>query len=109
MLQKVAAAGDDSTGDATLNIQEYFAYTRATLCEKSNIQQLNVMDAKADSKDTLISLLYDLHDRYIKTAQQKYLVIEGDAKLYELLQSLKTDYRDELEWVVPFPGDWHTL
>jgi len=62
------------------------------------------MDAKADNKDTLMSLLYDLHDKFIKPQRHNYLVIEGDAKVYELLQALKTDYRDGLKWVVPLPG-----
>ena len=34
---------------------------------------------------------------------------EGYAKLYEILQSLKVEYDSELKWVIPYPGDWHTL
>lgn len=41
--------------------------------------------------------------------QDEYLVIEGDQKLYEVLQSLKFEYGKELDWVIPFPGDWHML
>ena len=36
-------------------------------------------------------------------------MVEGDAKLYEILQSLKFEYGNELKWVIPYPGDWHTL
>lgn len=33
----------------------------------------------------------------------------GRCKIYELLQSLKCEYGDEFQWLIPFPGDWHLL
>ena len=36
-------------------------------------------------------------------------MLVADAKLYEILQSLKFEYGKELQWVIPFPGDWHLL
>ena len=33
----------------------------------------------------------------------------GDAKVYDLIQDLKTEYGDNLQWLIPFPGDWHLL
>ena len=38
-----------------------------------------------------------------------YLVVAGDAKTYQHLQSLKLDYGEELSWLLPFPGDFHIL
>ena len=38
---------------------------------------------------------------------RQLLVVEGDAKVYEVLKFLK--YGDELKWVLPIPGDWHLL
>lgn len=61
-------------------------------------------------KDTLKPLLHDLYDEFIdRRGMQKYLVVEGDAKVYEILQSLKLEYSNELGWLVPYPGDWHML
>ena len=40
-------------------------------------------------------------------ADSEYLVIEGDQKLYEVLQSLKFEYGKELDWAIPIPGNWH--
>ena len=34
-------------------------------------------------------------------------MIEGDQKLYEVLQELKCEYGNDLDWVIPMPGDWH--
>ena len=37
------------------------------------------------------------------------VVLEGDAKLYDILKSLKFEYRAELNWLFPCPGDSHLL
>ena len=67
------------------------------------------MDAVADTKDTMIALLHNLHSKYILHQHQEFLVLEGDAKLFDIVQSLKHEYGDELRWVIPYPGDWHVL
>ena len=33
----------------------------------------------------------------------RWLVLEGDAKLYEILKNLTFEYEDELSWLIPFP------
>ena len=38
-----------------------------------------------------------------------YVGIEGDQKLYEVLQSLKFEYEKDFDWVLAIPGDWHML
>ena len=92
-----------------LNMQGYFSVTRVNHTEKSNILYLEVMDAVADSKDTMITMLNNLHKRFIEDQGLQYLLVEGDAKLYAIVQALKHEYGDELKWVVPYPGDWHVL
>ena len=83
--------------------------TRATHTGKSQVAYLEVMDAISDSKDTLIVLLHDLFLKFIKDHTREYIVIEGDQKLYEVLQSLKFKYSKDLDWAIPMPGDWHML
>ena len=92
-----------------LNIQQYLSATRVTRTEKSNVYYLEVMDAVADTKDTMIEMLYNLHHKFIEDQGLNYLVVEGDAKLFNILQSLKHEYGDKLQWVIPYPGNWHTL
>ena len=36
-------------------------------------------------------------------------MLEGDAKLYEVVKSLKFEYGEEFSWVIPYPRDWHML
>lgn len=110
MLQKTAIANTDSSTEGPfINIQDYFNLTRITHTERSQVAYLEVMDAISDKKDTLIELLHDLYVKLIKDQTREYLVIEGDQKLYEVLQSLKFEYGKDLNWVIPIPGDCHML
>ena len=92
-----------------LDVQDYMRLTNPSTVEKSNVVYVSVLDAKADSEDTIMQVLHDTHRRYIEGMKEKWILMEGDAKVYELLQSLKNEYGEELEWVLPYPGDWHLL
>ncbi len=92
-----------------INLQDYFSLIKITHTQKSRVVYLDVMDAKADSKDTVMELLHDLRKQFIENLNQKWLVVEGDGKFYEILKSLQFEYGEELSWVIPYPGDWHML
>ena len=96
------------SGEAS-NIQEYMGVISPVHTEKSNVVYMQVLDAKSESKDTLMTILFDLHQRFIERKGNTHLVLAADAKLYEVLQSLKHEYGEELKWLLPFPGDWHML
>ena len=100
-----AAVAHSHQSKSLINMQDYFVHLRPTHSETSRVHYLDIMDAKSDNKDTLMSVLYELHSfiGYLSLIA----LVEGDAKIYELIQSLK--YGNALQWVVPFPGDWHTL
>ena len=108
MLQK-HVSGEITPSNTFLDLQSYMHVISQSETEKSNVVYLQVLDAKSDSKDTLMQILYDLHQRFIKKQNKEYLTVEGDAKLYEVLHSLKYEYGDELRWLLLYPGDWHTL
>ena len=94
-----------------LNVKDYFKLHSGSTCkrEKSEITYLQVMDAISDSKDTMMAVLQDLHRQFVVNQKKEYLIVEGDAKIYEVLQSLKYEYGNDLKWVLVYPGDWHTL
>ena len=50
------------------------------------------MDAVADNKNTLIQLLSDLQEQFISNRIHKYIILEGNAKLYKVVQSLKFEH-----------------
>ena len=39
----------------------------------------------------------------------RWLVVVGDAKLYEVIKSVKFEYGKELSWVIPYARDFHLL
>ena len=41
--------------------------------------------------------------------QQKWVIVVGDGKTYDLLQDIKSEYGSHLKWLIPMPGDWHIL
>ena len=108
MLSKLAIANSNSEYPF-IGIQSYFNITKATHTEKSKVTYFEMMDAVADSKDTQLHLLQHLFAKFIKDQTTKYLLIEGDQKLYDVLQFLKYEYGRDLDWAIPFPGDWHNV
>ena len=72
-----------------LNLQQYLSVTRINQTEKSNIFYLLVMDAVADTKATMMAMLHKLYTEFIEGQGLQYLVLEGDAKVFDILQCLK--------------------
>ena len=71
----------------------------------------------------LISLVNSLHlgpseleksnivyvEIFIIEHKQKWLLVVRDAKTFDILQSMRKEYGHHLQWMLPFPGDWHIL
>ena len=90
-------------------LQDYLATIRPSHTHPSEIKYHSVLDAVADSKDTVMTVISDLYEQFVVQHNLTHLILKGDATLYEVLQSLKYEYEHDLEWLVPYPGDWHTL
>ena len=108
MLHKLATRNIPSH-HIFLNLQDFLTATKPTRTEKSHVAYLQVMDAVADSKDTVVELLHKLREEFIVGMHCEHLVVEGDGKLYEMLKPLQFEYGEELRWVISYPGDWHML
>ena len=48
-----------------LNMQDYMKLVRPVVPDKSNVVYLQVLDAKSDSKDTLMQILHELYQQFI--------------------------------------------
>ncbi len=77
--------------------------------EVSNVVYLQILSEKADSKATLRKVLANLQKVFVTGIGQKWLIVVGDAKTYDILQDLRREYGTHLKWLIPFPGDWHVL
>ncbi len=77
--------------------------------EKSNVVYFYIRSEKADSKETLVKVLANLHNTFILSKQKNWLLVVGNAKTFDLLHAIKSEYGTHLKWVLPFPGDWYIL
>ena len=109
LLQKHVTSSDTQENLSFISIQAFLSTCRNSSAQRSKVAYLRVMDAVADSKDTVLQLTHDLYQQFIFDQKMKWLVVEGDAKVYEVLKALKNEYGEELRWMLPYPGDWHIL
>ncbi|CAC5406554.1 unnamed protein product [Mytilus coruscus] len=80
-----------------------------TETEVSEFHSIAVLDETADSKATVELTLNILYDKFQVGTKINYLVVVGDGKSYDILIKLKSEYGNALDWVLPYPGDWHIL
>ena len=91
-----------------IGMQTFFAVsTNALEPEVGHVKYIEVLNEVADSKDTVLHVIGDLYSQYICKHDKKFLLLEGDAKVYNLIQAIKHEYGSDLDWLIPFPGDWH--
>lgn len=50
-----------------------------------------------------------IENTFVVGLQQKWVIMVGDGKTYDLLQDIKSEYGSHLKWLIPLPGDWHIL
>ena len=58
---------------------------------------------------TLVRVIGNLHQTFVLQLRQKWVIVVGDARTYDLLHSLCIEYGTHLRWLLPFPGNWHVL
>ena len=75
----------------------------------SNVVYLPVIDMHADSPEAMEAVVCKLHSEYSIGVTTDHLVLVGDQKTFVRLQELKFTYGPELDWLLPFIGDWHLL
>lgn len=103
-LVKNAFNGDCAT------IQTFFAKsTNLSKPEVGIVKYIDVLDEVADHKETMLHIIGNLYSEYICKYNNHFLLLEGDAKVYDLLQAIKFEYGSDLDWLIPYPGDWHLL
>ena len=105
LLQKHVTRSDTQENVSFISIQDFLSTCRNSSAQRSKVAYLRVMDAVADNKDTVLQLTHDLYQQFIVDQKMKWLVVEGDAKVYEVLKALKNEYGEELQWMLPYPGD----
>ncbi len=86
-----------------------FAMEESPHCEKSSFAYVKIYNEKADSMATMTNVLSDLHSTFGVSKKVNHLVVVGDLKTFEYMMKLKMKYKLNLDWLIPWPGDWHIL
>jgi len=77
--------------------------------ECSQVIYYGVLSQKCDNKETILSIINQMHVEFIATKQKEWVLLEGDQLTYSIIASVKMEYGNDLSWLIPIPGDWHVL
>lgn len=77
--------------------------------EPAVVVYLSIVDMHADTVEAMSEVAALLYKEYLASSGAQHLVVAGDAKTYLQLRELKQQYGSELDWLLPFVGDWHVL
>ena len=50
-----------------------------------------------------------MYETFVVEQNQKWVIVVGDAKTYDIVRSICSEYEEQMKWVIPWPGDWHIL
>lgn len=70
---------------------------------------MEISSERADTKSTIITFLSKMYQLFVVQQNQKWLLVVGDAKTYDIIRSVRTEYDKKMKWLIPWPGDWHIL
>lgn len=100
------------TDKVLMDLKSYYGKYKGTdtiPSEQSNVVYLSIVDKCADTNEAMEEVLSKLHDELDIGVRVMHLVLVGDQKTYTRLWELKHTYGTDLDWVIPFIGDWHLL
>ena len=104
------ALTNSSLVEQLIGIQAFLSVSEKTSSpEIASVAYVAVLDEVADEKDTILHVINNLYVEYVCKHGKQFLVLEGDAKTYNTIQAVKFEYGSDLNWLVPYPGDWHLL
>ena len=78
----------------------------------SNVVYLSVVDMHADTSEAMQKVVANLHTEYRIGESSNiwcWLEIRKSMFVYASICELKHEYGSELDWLIPFIGDWHLL
>ena len=110
ILEKLNLEDMDANKVEMANMQEFCTlYDKDLQPDVADVVYVNVLDERADDKDTVLHVVNQLYTEHVCKQGKRFLVLERDAKTYEIIQNLKEEYGKDLSWLYAYPGDWHLL
>ena len=91
------------------NLRGLLAMKSEENVKKSQIIYLELIPEYADRKDVMLTAINRLKNIFIKVLGWKHLVVSADLKAFQLICSIKDDYGEETDWLLPYLADMHIL
>ncbi len=107
MISKYVGSKTDASN--LPGIKVFMSRQEEPTAEQSAYTYIDIINENADSKETMENVICKLYKTMEIHSYLKYLVVVGDGKTYDHLVKIKCEYGKSLKWLLPFPGDWHTL
>ncbi|CAC5419986.1 unnamed protein product [Mytilus coruscus] len=86
-----------------------YGFSKNFFKKENIVLPVAILDETADSKETVLKVLNILNDKFQVGQLTNYVVVVGDGKSYDHLIKLKSEYGENMDWVLAYPGDWHIL
>ena len=77
--------------------------------ELSKFSYIGLLNETCDSKETVLAVLRIIYNKMEIGKKFRYCLVVGDGKTFDYLIKLKDEYKEELQFCLNFPGDWHIL
>ena len=104
MVRRFSTPGETMPG-----LKQHLALKMHSVRERSLVTTLGILPDSVDQLDTVKAVLDSLQSFYAIGCQRKWHLVVGDQKVFSYMHQLKRQYGAELDWLKPFPGDWHLL
>ena len=77
--------------------------------EESSVAYVDIVSLPADSKNTILQVLNKIYSKFVAKLRNRWVIVVGKAKIFDILQYLKNEHGKQMEWMLPLLGDWHIL
>ena len=83
--------------------------TPGVTTEQSCVHYTCILAEPADNLETIRHAIDILHEKHNVGKGIKHLLVAGDAKTYEYMLEAKRVYGSDLDWLLPYLGEWHLM
>ena len=111
MMSRCALNATNEHNKTLKNFKDIYAMDvhDADMLSPSTIHYMEIIDENPDNNDTMRHIAELLIEKTASIHQDNYVILVGDGKTYDHLIQIKNLYGAELQQLLIFPGDWHTM
>lgn len=98
-----------SSGSFLPGLKVFLSQKDASEVTKSAFHYFGLLNENCESRETIENMLHRIYTTMGAGTFLEHVLVVGDGKTYDYLMKLKLEHGAGLNWLLPFPGDWHIL